>query len=40
MEEQLGREPREWLTFWLGSAVGIIVLGTICALAHAWASRI
>jgi hypothetical protein len=29
---------RNELIFWLASAVGILVLGTVTALAHAWAS--
>ena len=31
-------ETRGCLTFWAGSALGTIILGTVLAVAHAWAS--
>jgi len=34
METQLIKELREWLIYWIGSALGIIVIGTLCAVAH------
>lgn len=37
-DAKLVQEFRQWLAFWGGSAAGTIVLGTLLALAHRWAS--
>ena len=36
MEAQLGKELSEWLIFWGGSTAGILIIGTLCAMAHRW----
>lgn len=39
-DNQLGKELQDWLLFWGGSIIVTWIIGTLCALAHGWASQL